>query len=121
MSRLFHKLTNGGHRLYAKIKSEAPKLFGKLSNGLHSVGGYIDKGIEFANKHKDILNYLPSEFSAPTKTLINAASKASHLIKQSSHLTNPNSYAGNIGDVAHDALQRAMRIKDDHKDLIKFN
>jgi hypothetical protein len=121
MSRLFNKLTTGGHRLFSKISKEAPRLMGKLSNGLHTASGYIDKGLNFVDKHKQILDYLPTEISAPARGLIQSAKIGNNLLKQGSNITNPNSYHGNIGEIGRDALQRAMKIKEDSEDLVKFH
>ncbi len=112
MVRFFKKLTEGGHRLFSKLKSEAPRVLGKLSHGMHNVSGVIDRGMHFLNSApvRAIGSLIAPELALPGQALLRGASVASNLLKQGSHITNPHSYHGSVGEVAHDALQRAIKI-----------
>jgi hypothetical protein len=121
--RVFKKLVDGGNRLYSKIKSEAPRALGKISHGLHTASSIIDRGVGFLNSApvRSITSLIAPELALPGQALLKGASIASKLLKQGSHVSNPNSYHGTVGEVAHDALQRAIKLKKDVDNGISFH
>ncbi len=119
-ARFFRKLGQGAQTFFKKVKSDAPRILGKISNTL-SDGGTILRKIE--NTGRDVLSNPLIEAGASmvlgpeagasmagASALLDNVGKAGQLSKQASNVTNASTYSGSTNSVSQDILQRSKNL-----------
>lgn len=119
-ARFFRKVGSGVQNIFNKVKADAPRILGKISNTL-SEGGTILRKVE--NTGKDLLGNPLLEAAAGMalgpeasmamaggNALLSNIGEAGKVAKQASNLTDASTYKGGVNSVSQDILQRSTNV-----------